>query len=292
MEVIWVLENVIKSEDFYNQSRILLLAASVSLWRKYHPDHKTVFYCDKESYNKLKPLGVFDLFHDVRDLSYPEKIDRKVFWSSCKTKIISETKIPLCVVDHDFLIFTNIDEYLQDKILYSYDELDEGYYPKPECKYTTKLSTPIDRVVKYAANVSLFYLPDPEFANRYGKQTLKNHVEFTKMGIDDTNYMILSEQLMFRNWISIEKGVKLPHFDFQCLNKNLFDNNILKYTNKSHDYGIWSKEEASLYYKHYGVTEKDIDDKEREYLVRCISAGKIIKGKELKEKLDNEGYPC
>jgi len=41
MEVIWVLENVVRSKNFYNQTRILLLAASVSLWRKYHPDHKT-----------------------------------------------------------------------------------------------------------------------------------------------------------------------------------------------------------------------------------------------------------
>ena len=82
MEVIWVLENVIKSKDFYNQSRILLLAASVSLWRKYHPNHKTVFYCDKETYNELKKLNILNLFHEVRNLSYPEKIDRTIFWSS------------------------------------------------------------------------------------------------------------------------------------------------------------------------------------------------------------------
>ena len=145
MEVIWVLENVIRSKNFYNQTRILLLAASVSLWRKYHPDHKTIFYCDEETYDELQKLNLFNLFHEVRNLSYPEKIDRTVFWSSCKTKIISETKIPLCVIDHDFLIFKNIDQYLQDKILYSYDEIDEGYYPLKSDKYLKKLTTPIKR---------------------------------------------------------------------------------------------------------------------------------------------------
>jgi len=109
MEVIWVIENVLKTQEFYNRRRTSLLIASISLWKKYHPNHFTVLYCDKETYKVLNNLNVLHLWHDVRDLSYPEKINRKVFWSSCKTKIISETKIPLCVVDHDFLIFTNID---------------------------------------------------------------------------------------------------------------------------------------------------------------------------------------
>lgn len=286
MEVIWVLENVIKSEDFYNQSRILLLTASVSLWRKYHPDHKTVFYCDKETHDKLKGLGILNLFHEVRDLSYPEKIDRTIFWSSCKTKIISETKIPLCVIDHDFLIFTSIDKYLNNKVLYSYDELDSGYYPLEEDKYMQQLSTPIKREYNLASNVSLFYLPDPKFANEYGKQTLKNHIEFTAMGVDNTNYMIASEQLMLKQWLNLRK---IPH---QTLHSYIFDNTKLGYNNTKTQYGIWGINEAPSKYKHYGVLEKAIDDREREFLLRCIKAGKFIDGEKLKQKLDNESYPC
>lgn len=286
MEIIWVLENVIRSKNFYNQTRILLLAASVSLWRKYHPDHKTIFYCDEETYKELQKLNLFDLFYEVRNLSYPEKIDRTVFWSSCKTKIISETKIPLCVVDHDFLIFTNIDKHLKSKVLYSYDEVDNGYYPLKSDKFLKKLSTPISREYNLASNVSLFYLPDPIFANKYGKQVLQNHIELTQMNVDNTNYMIASEQLMLKQWLN---KYNIPH---QTLHKHIFDNRLLKYKMTNHQYGIWNLKESSLYYKHYGVTEKDIDDNERDFIIRCITAGKIINGKELKEKLDNEGYPC
>ena len=286
MEVIWVLENVIKSQNFYNQSRILLLVSSVSLWRKYHPDHKTVFYCDEETYNELNKLGILSLFHEVRNLSYPENIDRVVFWSSCKTKIISETKIPLCIVDHDFLIFTNIDQHLKDNVLYTYDESDKNWYPPKEDKYLDQLTTPIEREYSLAANVSLFYLPDPKFANEYGKQVLKNHIELTKMKVDNSKYMIASEQLMLKQWLNL-KNIK-----HKTLHKNIFDNDKLLYQNITHMYGIWGIKEAPSRYKHYGILESVMDHKEREFLVRCINAGKLIDGKKLKQKLDNEGYPC
>ena len=106
MEVIWVLENVLKTQEFYNRRRLSLLIASISLWKKYHPNHYTVLYCDKETHEVLNNLNVLHLWDEIRDLDYPDKIDRKIFWSTCKTKIISETKTPLLVVDHDFLILS------------------------------------------------------------------------------------------------------------------------------------------------------------------------------------------
>ena len=105
METLWVLENVKKDLSFYSRLQIWLLVASVSLWRKYHPHHKTVFYADDITLEHLKNFNIFHLWHDVRPLCYPEKINREIFWSSPKTKIISETEIPLLLVDHDFLIF-------------------------------------------------------------------------------------------------------------------------------------------------------------------------------------------
>ena len=44
MEIIWVLENVKQEDSFYNKLRILLLLASTSLWKKYHPTHTLVLY--------------------------------------------------------------------------------------------------------------------------------------------------------------------------------------------------------------------------------------------------------
>ena len=286
MEVIWVLENVLKEQKFYNQNRILLLISSVSLWRKYHPNHKTVLYCDNITYKWLDNLEILHLWDVVKDLSYPEKIDRKVFWSSCKTKIISTTKVPLVVVDHDFLIYKNIDNILNlNQVIYSYDELTEGWYPNKNEKFNKLLTNPIPRNINLASNVSLLYFPNPNFANKYGLQTLKNHEEFTNMGIKDTNYMIFSEQLMLKQWLERDK---IPH---KTLVNSIFNNKIIDFEEKINNRGIWNTQESLLSYKHYGMLEKSIDEKERQYLYRCINAGKRIDINKLKVKI-NESNPC
>src|SRR6056300_484560 len=123
METVWTYENVKGLPSFYSKLNISMLIASVSLWRKYHPDHKTVLYVDDMTYELFTNLDILHLWHAIRPLIYPEKIKREIFWSGSKTKIISETKIPILVIDHDFLIFRNIDEYLREEILCTYDEL-------------------------------------------------------------------------------------------------------------------------------------------------------------------------
>ena len=128
MEIIWVLENVKQNKKFYNKLQLLMLIASVTLWRKYHPNHTLVLYVDSLTFNTLKLTGLFHLWDSIRILEYDNKINRDIFWSTGKTKVISETKIPLVVVDHDFLIFKNIDEHLNNNVLYSYDEIASNWY--------------------------------------------------------------------------------------------------------------------------------------------------------------------
>lgn len=290
METIWVLENVKNDTSFYNEIQILLLITSVSLWKKYHPQHKTVFYCDTISYEYLKKYNIFHLWDSIRNLSYPEKINREVFWSSSKTKIISETKIPLLIIDHDFLIFKNIDEYLTDDILYSYDEIASNWYPKKTCSFNRKLKTPVEYIVDRASNVSLFYLPNPEFSRKYGKQTLQNHVEFTKMndvGVT-TNHMILSEQFMLKQWL-----VK-DNISHKTLSSNLWDCVDVRFIrNTDNKIGIWNYIETPISYKHYGMEERITREcgseshqykSEIDYLYRCLNSTHMVDVPQLKEK--------
>ena len=289
METIWVLENVKKDISFYSRLQIWMLVASVSLWRKYHPNHKTVFYCDEMSHEVLSNLGLLGMWDEVRPLSYPEKINREIFWSSPKTKIISETKIPLLVIDHDFLIFKNIDEYLKDEVLYSYDEKASNWYPPKNDAFNQKLSNPIPWIVDLAANVSLFYLPDPKFAQKYGKQTLKNHEELTIMDspLITTNHMIMSEQFMLKQWLIQDN---IPH---NCLSQNLWDCKKINFYDAINDRGIWNLKESILYYKHYGAEETYIREKTSStpyenvihFLKRCIKAGKLINLEDLEENI-------
>ncbi len=287
MEIIWVLENVKQNKKFYNKLQLLMLIASVTLWRKYHPNHTLVLYVDSLTFNTLKLTGLFHLWDSIRILEYDNKINRDIFWSTGKTKVISETKIPLVVVDHDFLIFKNIDKYLNNNVLYSYDEIASNWYVEENCTHNANLTTPVERVIDLAANVSLFYLPDPKFARKYAKQTLINHEEFTKMDFEGmtANWMILSEQLMLKQWLTKDK---IPH---KTLNKGIYDINAGKFTDNETGKGIWSNKEFLLYYKHYG-TEKHSEEFRKnghEYLTRCINAGKVYSKEQINTILDNLG---
>ena len=282
MEIIWVLENVKQEDSFYNKLRILLLVASTSLWKKYHPTHTLVLYCDNLTLDTLNTLNIFQLWNDIRPLNSSINLRKSDFWSTCKTEIISKTEIPICVVDHDFLIFKNIEEHLKNNVLFTHDEIASNWYPKPDCKFTQQIDYNFNRIDDTAANVSLFYLPDPKFARKYAKQTLINHKQFSELNENScaTNHMILSEQLMLKQWL----------LEYKALSKNVFDCKTLEWTNIINNKGIWNIEESSLYYRHYGVTEKNlVDDVEtHNFLLRCINAGKVINSKELNKKLNDK----
>jgi|TARA_R100001377_G_C3194891_1_gene112284 hypothetical protein len=287
MKVIWVLENVKQDKTFYTKNQMLMLMASATLWRKYHPNHNLVLYVDNLTYNTLNSSGIFQLWNDICLLEYSDKINKQIFWSTGKTKVISETKEPIVVVDHDFLIFKNIDKHLNSNVLYSYDEIASNWYVDPKCTHNKNLTTPVERVVDLAANVSLFYLPDPKFARKYAKQTLKNHTEFTKMDFEGmtANWMVLSEQLMLKQWLVKDN---IPH---KTLNKSIFDILEDKFTDKETGIGIWKTEEQLLYYKHYGVEKRDEDfvKNGHKYLSRCISAGKVWNIKQIHDIVESIG---
>jgi hypothetical protein len=291
MEVTWALENVKQTDSFYSKLQTLLLVASTSLWKKYHPTHKTVFYCDPMVYEIYSKLDIFHLWDDIRILVYPEKIKREVFWAVPKTKIISETKVPILMIDHDFLIYRNMDEYLKDEVLFTYNEkVHNNWYPSSKDAHNRRLKEPVERVNDLAANVSFLYLPDPQFARKYAQKALNHYQEFTEMNFNGllTNYMILSEQLMLKQMLCVEN---IPH---KSLSKFLWDCNKLNYTNEEIENGIWNLKESYLYYKHYGLEESYLKEGREGYsyddaisfLYRCIKSGKLIDTDKLKEKLE------
>ena len=136
-------------------------------------------------------------------------------------------------------------EHLKDKVLYSYNEKSYPWYPSKHDKWCHQLSDPVDIVVDLSANVSLLYLPNPNFAKKYAKRTLKNHVEFSAMEdfeIVDASYMIFSEQLMLKQMLVKEN---IPH---KTLVSNVYDNSKFMFSDVVNMYGIWNREEISLYY--------------------------------------------
>ena len=283
MEIIWVLENVKQEDSFYNKLRILLLLASTSLWKKYHPTHTLVLYCDNLTLDTLSTLGIFHLWNDIRPLNSTINIRKSDFWSTCKTEIISKTKIPICIVDHDFLIFKNIEEHLKDNILFTHDEIASNWYPKPNCKFTRQIDYNFERIDDTAANVSLFYLPNPKFSRKYAKQVIINHKQFSELNDKScaTNHMILSEQLMLKQWL-LKDNIK-----YKALSKNIFDNKNLEFTDNIKEEVL--KESSLYYYLVDTSTEQDYSNIfTHQFLLRCINAGGVINSKELNKKLNDK----
>lgn len=286
MEIVWVFENTKKSDDWNSRLNFLMLFASVSLWRKYNPTHYTVLYVDSHVKEIINKTSTENLWHEVREFDDDYgKIDKLSFWSSCKTKIISQIKVPTLMVDHDSLIFRNMDDYLGDSLFYAYDEKAKGYYPSETDKWNLQLKNPIKYIVDRASNVSLLYFNDIDFAHRYANTTLENHIHLSSLNnfYTNANYMILSEQLMLRQMLEKE------NIKFFPLSKNIWDCSKITFTGELESKGKWDLKETKRYYKHYGVQKgklisnyfledgrMKIYENECDYLKRCISAGKLI----------------
>jgi len=290
MEIVWVYENIKKSSDWNSRLNFMMLFASVSLWRKYNPTHYTVLYVDSHVKKIIDKTSTKNLWHEVREFDDDfGKIDKLSFWSSCKTKIISEIKVPTLMVDHDSLIFRNMDEYIGDSVFYAYDEKARGYYPEENDVWNKKLKNPIEIIVDRAANVSLLYFSDIDFAHRYANITLENHTYLSSIHNFNTNanYMILSEQLMLRQMLEKED------IDFFPLCKNIWDCSTIKFTGETDEIGKWNLKDATKYYKHYGLEKGRLlgnyyvedrtksYEKEYDFLKRCINAGNLINSNEL-----------
>lgn len=289
MKAVWVYENTKGLDSFYGRFNTTLLITSLCLWKKYHPNHTTELYLDTQTYDKFLSLDIFYLWDKVKILTYKDRIDRNILWSSCKSKVVSQATEPFVMVDHDFLIFKNIDEYLDDSVIYSYDEDMSSWYINPWDEYNKLLTEPIEFHQEQAANVSLLYLPNPQFAQKYGQRVIQNHTEFTKLLRDNlhSGYLTISEQYMLKDWLVRDN---LKH---RTLSKNIFSCELNEYSQDTNKIGIWDLLESKKYYFHYGVNKRHVLDNHPKfrydetfnYLYRCIKASKLINIEYLDDKL-------
>jgi hypothetical protein len=290
MKVKWVYENVTGFDSFYSKLNITLLISSVCLWKKYHPEHTTILYVDELTYDKFLKLDIIYLWNKVKILDYKDNVNRKVLWAGCKPKIISQTKSAMLIIDHDFLIFKNVDDILKDEVIYSYDEDMSQWYINPNDKYNKQLTSPIEFIQDKAANVSFLYLPNVNFAIEYGQQTIDKLTQFTAILGDNlnTSYLTACEQYQLKELLHKKK---IKH---KTLNKNIYSCEKVKFKEEINDRGIWDLKESFLYYKHYGVEKRRIldnregynYDKSISYLYRCINSSKLINVEYLNNKIN------
>ncbi len=248
MKAIWVLENIHNDKGFYGKFNILLLLASVTLWKRNHPGSKTVLYCDDLTKETLTLANAIHLWDEIAQYTHTYKIKRHVFWACNKVKVISEQTEPFVIMDNDSLVFKPLTKYLKDEIVVSNLETGKGYYPGNTDKYVKKLSRRV-RWQQDSLNVSFLYFPDIKVSQEYGKWSLEMMQEFSAMNVPNSQYLIFAEQLLLR-WILDNENLK-----YKSLISTNWDCNKWDW-GEEHEKGIWPFPESELYYKHYGPGKK------------------------------------
>ena len=245
MKIIWVLENIEKNKSFYSKFNILLLLASVHLWKKNHPEDTCALYADDMTIDLLDRLKVISFWDLIRPLPSPRNINKSVFWASAKLQVLAEVDEPVILMDNDTHVYKPFKHYLDlSKVYVTNYEVGKGYYPTAIDPYVQKLSYK-PRWKTESVNVSFLNLPDPDFTKRYALQSIGMMEEFTKLKAPNSQYLIFSEQLLLKHLLDKEE------IEHKSIITNYWDCKKWDW-GKKHDNGIWSEEEALTIFKHYG----------------------------------------
>lgn len=199
MNTYWVLENIKEHTSFYNKLDILLLLSSVRLWKRHHPNYTTNLSVDKLTYDLLHNINAIYLWDKVEILPKNNFINKSVFWASAKLEKLRYVEGPSIIMDHDFLVYKNIDEYLQKIPLFAYEENGENYYDTSWNKFINKAKHIINRPKPYAINCCFCYYPDSSFVNYYANLSLQLMEFFTNEKVPNSRFLIFAEQLLLKH---------------------------------------------------------------------------------------------
>lgn len=250
MTVIWVLENIKKnynSNDYYIDSKfnVLLLLASVHLWKKHNRDDKCVLYADDLTIDFLNKHRLLEYWDSIKTLPKPRRINKDIFWAATKVEVLAELNEPAIIMDNDTHFYKPVKHLLDlDKVYVCNLEEGKGYYPTFIDEYVSKLSIK-ERWKPSSVNVSFLNLPDPDFTKEYAEMSLKMMEEFTSLKAPNSQYLIFSEQLLLRHLLD-KKNIEYNSLISNYWNCKDWD------WGSEHDKGIWTAEESEVYFKHYG----------------------------------------
>lgn len=277
MKVIWVLENLdgnLNSHNRYVDSKLntLLLLASVSLWKRNHPEDTCVLYTDEITVEKLIKLNATTLWDEIQPLPKSRRINKTVFWASAKLEVLQTINEPVILMDNDTHVYRPIKQYLEEDRVYVCNyEIGKGYYPTSIDPFISKLSYKT-RWKTNSTNVSFLYLPDPKFTKLYSELSLQLMEELTALKAPHSQYLIFAEQLLLSHLLERE------NIDHSSIISTYWDCNAWDW-GEDHEEGIWNFYESGTYFKHYGplkswiLQSKADQDYETEilHLVNCIN---------------------
>lgn len=158
----------------------LLLAVSALQWSALHG--RAVLYCDTPYAHYLDKAGLLGLFDEINtatlDAADTVSVDPTAFWSFGRILALRDATVPFFSVDCDLIVWRNLTNTIEPgQIIVTHWESTEPspWYPEPR-----ELATPPGYVWnkwagtrRRAANVSLLYVGDENFRDRYVNEVLR-----------------------------------------------------------------------------------------------------------------------
>jgi len=250
LNVNWVFENIRDNDSQYDRLNTLLLLSSPYLWKKHHPTHTTILTTDQRTYNFLEKINGLHIWDQVDILPKNKHVDKNIFWASSKLEKLRFVKGPSILMDHDFLVYKNLDQYFNDVPFFAHEENGEHYYDTTWNAYIREVSDLILRPAPHAINCCFCYYPDSDFVNTYARISLEVMEKFTKLKVPNSRFLIFAEQLVLKHLLDFY-GIKYD----TLLNEKWHSKG--RYFEPS-DKGHIKFEESGTYYRHYWMDKTSI----------------------------------
>jgi len=276
LNVVWVLENIRKHKSFYNELDTLLLISSALLWERYNKGTNKVLYCDELTKNYLYSITNPDtIWNEVRPLPTNKHIDKNIFWASSKLEVLRNADDSTLVLDHDFLVYTDLAKYLNNSPVFCFDENGSNYYPTRYDPLIRSINHLISTSSSSAINCCFNFFPNKVVANEYARLSLDIMYELTNSKKHLTSkYLIFAEQLALKYFLDINE------IKYNTLLKGTHNSKTDKW--ESTDKGIFELDNADLYFRHYWKEKNKIRKNQEgfDYKKEITILKNILKGSE------------
>ena len=284
MLTIWTLDNVRKHRSFYTEFDLLMLFASVTLWKRNQPEAHCVLYCDPMTRRALSFVKATHLWDEIRELEDNKFVNKEIFWAVSKLQALREVQEPVVLMDGDFLAYRNLIHLFEDKVIVAHDENGRGYYPSAMDPYVRKTKHIIPRPTHKAVNCAFQYFPDPTFARSYASMSIQLMEEFTTLKAPDSNYLLYAEQLLLKHLLDIKS------IEYETLVDEVWMVKDGIFEEEKTDRGIIPFEEQRMWFRHYWMDKSFIRTNEHGFslkeeiqeLKNILSKDKKINFKNLK----------
>lgn len=195
-----------KCKATISRNDLILPVASVLMWKRLHPEHKTKIYLDSAFMAEFEEFQILQFWDEYELLPSRDDINTSHFWSLSKFEALQNESGKVVHVDGDLIPMINLDEVnffekeLGVSLLEEITESDDIAYinPKKSAEFGG-LDSDIYEWDDFADQTSLFYFNNDEFKSKF-LDTVFDYMKTasTKKIKHPLAYILFIEQKLFR----------------------------------------------------------------------------------------------